>query len=80
MTLDTLQVFLGWCSVINIGILMFWFIIIIVARDFIYTVHSRWFKIPRDRFDAIHYNAMAYYKLTIFIFNLVPYFVLLIMN
>lgn len=80
MALDTLQAFLGWCSIINIGILLWWSLFIIFAHDFLYAFHGRWFKISVETFDAIHYVSMAFFKLTIFIFNVVPYFVLLIIN
>ncbi len=51
-----------------------------LAHDFVYRFHGRWFKIPAEKFDAIHYKAMAYYKLTIFLFNLVPYIALTIVT
>ncbi len=49
-----------------------------LARDYIYRFHTRWFKIPPAEFDAIHYKAMAFYKMAIFLLNLVPYIALTI--
>lgn len=80
MTLEILQSFLGWCSIINIGIIIFWFIMITIAKETIYKLHSIWFKIEEDKFDVIQYKAIAFYKITVFIFNVVPYVVLLIIN
>jgi hypothetical protein len=39
-------------------------------------LHSRWFNFPRERFDSIHYVAMAAYKLGILLLNLAPYLAL----
>ena len=52
----------------------------IVGRDWIYRMHSRWFRISEERFDAIHYAGMAIFKTAIFLFNLVPYLALRIVG
>lgn len=44
-----------------------------LAHDFVYRVHGRWYKLPAERFDAIHYTGMLYFKIGIFMFNIVPY-------
>lgn len=43
-------------------------------------MHRRWFELSKERFDAIHYAAMTFFKLSVFVFNLVPYLVLRIMG
>ena len=48
----------------------------VFARDFVFRTHTRWFKIPEERFDEIHYAMMGYYKLAFALFNLVPYLAL----
>jgi len=65
---------------INIGLLLWWLLFFIFAHDFIYRMHSRWFKISGETFDAIHYGGMAFYKICIFIFCIVPYITLLIIS
>jgi hypothetical protein len=45
-----------------------------LVRDWIYGLHRKWFKLSDETFDAIHYSAMAFYKLGIFLFLLGPYF------
>ena len=76
MTIEMLRKFLAWCTVLNMGLLVFWWLLFMVARDWIYRTHGRWFKLSAERFDAIHYGGMAVVKILIFIFNLVPYLVL----
>ena len=67
---------LGWCSLINIGLLVLWFAMFSLAHDWIYQLHGRWFKLSTERFDAIHYAGMALFKMAILLFNLVPYLAL----
>jgi hypothetical protein len=76
MTIEMLRKFLAWCTVLNMGLLVFWWLLFMVARDWIYRYHGRWFKLTTETFDAIHYSGMAGFKILIFFFNLVPYLVL----
>jgi hypothetical protein len=80
MTVDILLGVLGWSAVINIGLLLWWSLWILFAHDFVYRIHSKWFKIPVEKFDAIHYAGMAFYKITIIVFNVVPYLALRIIT
>jgi hypothetical protein len=76
LTIEELTRLLGWCSVINIGVLLYWFLFMAFAAEWIYELHSRWFKISRETFDATQYAAMAYYKLATFLFTIIPYLLL----
>ena len=70
MTIETLSTVLGWATVINMGILTLWFFLIVFAHDWVYQLHSKWFRLPVEQFDTIHYIGMAFYKICIFLFNL----------
>lgn len=76
MTVEILRDMLLWSTLINWGILLFWFFMIVFAHDWVYRFHARWFKISREDFDKLHYGLMGGFKLLIFIFNLVPYIAL----
>ncbi len=80
MSIEILKDFLLWCSIINIVLMLLWFLFFVFAHDFIYRMHGKWFKIPVEKFDTIHYAGIAIYKMCIFIFNLIPYFALLIVT
>ena len=80
MTLEEIRATLAWCSTINIGLLLWWFLFIALAHDWVYRMHSKWFNIPVEKFDAIHYAGISFFKLSIFLFNLVPYFALRIVG
>ncbi|MBW2440695.1 MAG: hypothetical protein JRH12_09490 [Deltaproteobacteria bacterium] len=80
MELEVIRAFFAWCSVLNIALLLWWAFFLMFAHDWTYRLHSRWFKISVEQFDAIHYGAMAAFKLGVLMFNLVPYFALRIIG
>jgi len=67
---------LGWSALINMAILIYWFLAIAFARDLIFRWHTRWFPLSQERFVEIHYQGMQYFKLALFFFNIVPYLAL----
>ncbi len=80
MTIELIRDALAWCSVINIGLLLFWVLWLTLAHDFVYRVHSKWLKLSVESFDTIHYTGMAFFKICIFMFNIVPYIALRIVG
>ena len=62
-----------WCAVINYGVLLVWFLFFLLAHDWVYRLHGRWFHLSVEQFDALHYASMALFKIGILLFNLVPY-------
>jgi Family of unknown function (DUF6868) len=76
MTIDLLRSTLAWSALLNMGILLWWFLFITLAHDWVYRVHSRCLKIPVEQFDTIHYAGMLIYKVVIFTFFIVPYLAL----
>lgn len=67
-----LKPFLLYCTLINYVILLVWFAAFSLAHDFLYRLHSRWFALPVETFDGIHYGGMAVYKIGVLLLNLVP--------
>ena len=80
MSREDLRGVLGWCTVINFGLLMLWFFGFLVFHDVVYQIHSSMFKLSPERFDEINYNLMGYYKLSTIFFNLMPYIALRIIR
>jgi len=73
MTLETIRAVLAWCTVINLGLFIWWFLFFALAHDWMYRLHGKWFKISVEKFDALHYAGMALFKMGLLLFNLVPY-------
>jgi hypothetical protein len=80
MTIEATRNFLLWCTVINYGILLVWFLVFVFAHDSIQRIHTRWFRVSRDQFDALHYAGMSVFKIGIILLNLVPFVVLSILG
>ncbi len=72
MSVKEINDFLLYSLVINYLILLIWFGFFVKAHDFIYRLHSRWFKFSMQTFDTIHYSGLAIYKIGIILLNLVP--------
>ena len=80
MTVEMIRTALGWCSVINMGLLLWWFFVITVLHDWVYKMHTKWFKLSIEKFDEIHYTGIAFFKIAILFFNIGPYFALRIIS
>ena len=73
MSIERVRKALLWCTVINYGVLLVWFLVFMLAHDWMYGLHGLWFHLSREQFDALHYGGMALYKIGILLLNLVPY-------
>ena len=80
MTVEVIRGVLGWSALINYAVLIFWFLVFSMAHDWMYRLHGKWFTLSTEAFDAVHYASMAFYKLCIFLFLLVPYLALRIVS
>ena len=58
MNPDTIKELLLCSLAINYGVLIIWSAVFILAHDWVYRLHSRWFKISVETFDALHYAGM----------------------
>lgn len=72
MTLVELKALLLWSTALNYGVLLFWFGAFVYAHDGLYRLHTRWFKLSEEKFDALHYIGMSIYKIGVMLLNLVP--------
>ena len=72
MTVHEIRELLLWSLGINYAILLIWFGAFTCAHGWMYRLHTRWFKLTVDTFDAIHYAGMAVYKIGVILLNLVP--------
>lgn len=79
MNPEDIKQFLLTSALVNYGILLVWFAVFALAHDWIMQLHTRWFRMPVETFNAIHYASMGVYKIGILLFNLVPYVAIVIM-
>jgi hypothetical protein len=76
MTANESKEVLLWCVGMNYALLLVWFGVFVYAHDWVYRMHTRWFKLSVETFDAVNYAGMAIYKIGIILLNLVPLVVL----
>ncbi len=76
MTAEIVRNVLGWSALINYGVLIVWFLFFILAHNWMYRYHTKFFTLSIEKFDATHYASMAFFKLLVIVFNLVPYIAL----
>lgn len=80
MTLEMLREFLLWNMVINVGLLVVSSLFIICARDWVYRFHGKMFRLPEEKIASAMYKIIAFYKIVIIVFNVVPYIALRIIG
>ena len=72
MNPDAIKEFLLYSLAFNYSILLIWFGAFSLAHDWMYRLHSRWFSLSAETFDALHYGSMAVYKIGIIMLNVAP--------
>ncbi|MBU2894574.1 hypothetical protein KO495_14785 [Colwellia sp. D2M02] len=75
-----LTTFLGWCSVINIGILLFTTLAMTLFKSCISEIHSQLTGVEKVKLLPLYFHYMGQYKIFILVFNLVPYCALKLMT
>lgn len=76
MAVEELRAALGWCAVINYALLLYWFLLFKFARGWVYSIHTKWFKLSPEKFDSAQYKMMGFMKICLFVFNVAPYLAL----
>ncbi len=72
-SLETLTAFLGWCTVINIGLLMVAAVVLGLMRRPISQIHAKMFDLNEADLSRGYFQYLAQYKIAILVLNLVPY-------
>ncbi len=80
LDLATLTRFLGWCTLLNLGLLLWISIWLMAAPEWVYRIQSRWFAMSRETFTVVMYAFLGLFKLLWIVFNLVPYLALRIVG
>ncbi len=68
------------CTILNLGIMIAWTIVLASAPEFMYRIQTKWFPMAQESFNVVVYSALAMYRIVFVVFNLVPYVALLIVQ
>jgi hypothetical protein len=80
MNIELLKEFFMWCTIINLGLLIWTAIMCLAARNFIYRVHGKMFGLNENTINTMIYGFLGLYKIVFIVFCLVPYIALTIME
>ncbi len=80
ITLEAIQEILGWCVVINLGLLMLTSILVSVMRVPIARLHSKMFALSEEDLSRAYFQYLAQFKIVVLVFNLAPYIALRIIS
>lgn len=80
MNIELLQEFLGWCIIINFGILTISTISLVLLKEKIAQLHAKTFGISSSEAKNHYFTYLANYKIAVIVFNLVPYLALLVIK
>jgi hypothetical protein len=69
-----------WCSIINYGLLVVWFLVFAFMHEWLLRSWGRWFHLSAEQFDFLNLAGMMLLKILIMVFNLVPFIALLIVG
>ena len=73
MTIEILTAFFGWCTVINIGVLLVSTIAIFAGRKSITKIHASMFGLEEATLAPAYFQYLAQYKIVTLSLNLAPY-------
>ncbi len=79
MSIETIREFLGWCTVINVGLFFVVLVKILLLRDWASRVHAKMFRVDEATMRQAYFQFLVNYKIAVIVFNLVPYIALSIM-
>ena len=80
MSIAMVRDLLLWCSLINYGLLILWFVLFLLPHDWFYRLWGKWFHLRTEQFDAISFAGIMVFKIGILLFNVVPYIALRIVQ
>lgn len=76
MTFDVAMALLGWCTLINLSVLVIVTLSVALFRDTALRLHEWMFGIDAEQLKALYFQFLAIYKIAILVFNLAPYLAL----
>ncbi len=79
-TLENATEFIGWSLVLNSAMLIYSTVMLLSLKGWIVRTHQKLFNIEESELHKIYFYFLAFYKILIIVFNLVPYIALKIMG
>lgn len=61
------------CFVLGMVFLLIWFLMCSAKGNWMFGIHSKWFKVSKHEMAVAHYCGLMFTKICIFVFFLFPY-------
>ena len=78
-SIETLATFFGWCTVINLGVLVLGLLFFSVFHEWAGEISAKMFGITKEEAKATFFHVFQQYRLAFAVLNVVPYIALKIM-
>lgn len=72
MNFQRVRSVLLWSTIINFGLLAVWGVAYLLGRDWMYWAMG-WSRLSAEQMDVLQVAGMMLYKMGVFLFNVVPY-------
>ena len=79
-SIDTLTTFLGWCVVLNIGVMLVAVLLVSVAHDAVGKLNAKLFGVSDEEVNVTLFRVIQQYRVAVAVLNVVPYVALRIMG
>jgi len=76
MDITTIKMFFMWCTILNLGILIFSSIMCMFCADFSFRMNNRFFGISREAFNTLICCFLGFFKVIVIVFSIIPYIAL----
>ena len=76
MSIELITELLGWCIIINVVFLMFASIWFMIFKSWTANLVANVYGLKEEHVRFAYFQYVAFYKIAIFVFNLVPYIAL----
>ncbi len=73
MAVENILAVLGWCMVLNFGVILIWALALMLAPNLTYHTQRFVTRISQEDFERIMYKLIGQYKLGVLLFNFAPY-------
>ena len=80
MNIETICEFLGWCTIINYGLMILAFLKVYALRNTLAQFRQELFGLDEESVRQLQGQFFVNYQLVIIVFNLTPYIALSIMT
>ena len=79
-SIETLATFFGWCTVISVGIGLFFVLVFSLFHGVFTTLSAKMFSITTEEAAVTFFRVFQQYRLALVLLNFVPYLALKMMS